>query len=265
MRVTPVRARGAPERMRASEATVTAILPPSLHHRPPVFWLFIRSDPHPSDSEIDEDEMFDEAMVSSRHSNEEENDYEARLERHYQAYSRKLRRRRRRHRHERRKRAKEMLRCQSVWSHVRLEELSLGELRDAVRRHRLACSSPVAPPNTAQDTLQESSDSSSFFPKGSGDINQLTRAHLEQIIDRWRHAPERARRKDEVLARRNAEKFLREARSVYAFGTNSEGQLGQFEDEIRRHQVLYEDLSVILEASRVDRAESETSFPRQSK
>ena len=159
-----------------------------------------------------------------------------------------------------------MLRCQSVWSHVRLEELSLGELRDAVRRHRLAgsLSAPalLAPPNTAQDTFQESPDSSSFFPKGSGDINQLTRAHLEQIIDRWRHAPERARRKDEVLARRNAEKFLREARSVYAFGTNSEGQLGQFEDEIQGINRTLRRLvqSATLGASRMGGAE--TVHPR---
>ena len=73
------------------------------------------------------------------------------------------------------------------------------------------------------------------FPLGHHrSVHELTRANLEQILDRWRHAPERARRKDEIFARRAAEKFLREARSVYAFGTNSEGQLGQFEDEIAR-------------------------------
>ena len=57
--------------------------------------------------------------------------------------------------------------------------------------------------------------------------NSWTRSELEMVIDRWRHAPEREEKRKEILEARRITKHLREAPSVWVFGVNNEGQLGQ--------------------------------------
>ena len=155
--------------------------------------------------------------------------------------------------------------CQYIWCQVKLERLSLSELRECVLRHHLMVEMEEKKlPSSALQLIDQNpqndrngnidyydypkEDRESDSGSGSGDRNDWrtnqedeeekrrleeerqnmwTRNELEMVIDRWRHAPEREEKRQEVLERRKQDKYLREAPSVWVFGANNEGQLGQ--------------------------------------
>jgi len=146
--------------------------------------------------------------------------------------------------------------CQAIWAQVRLELLSLDELRECVLRHRLieveVGKEPghqtvllLRQPEVEDKEYDLDSLHSNTFEAGEGRegreeeegeegerylreadkiLQHRSRANLEMIIDRWSHEEEREVKRNQVLEERRTAKHLKEAPSVWVFGANHEGE-----------------------------------------
>ena len=143
--------------------------------------------------------------------------------------------------------------CQAIWAQVRLELLSLDELRECVLRHRLieveVGKEPghqtvllLRQPEVEEKEYDLDSLHSNTFEAGEGReeeegeegerylreadkiLQHRSRANLEMIIDRWSHEEEREVKRNQVLEERRTAKHLKEAPSVWVFGANHEGE-----------------------------------------
>jgi hypothetical protein len=133
--------------------------------------------------------------------------------------------------------------CQYIWSQVKLEHLSLAELRECVLRHHLIDEEDDVDYDHLEDDYSDIR--SSKHDDGEDDeekrnnrifsiVESCSRAELEMNIDRWSHEYEREEKRNQIMKEREQEKYYREAPSVWVFGVNNEGQLGQQVTSIAR-------------------------------